>query len=33
MRPERVELTQERGAEHVHPRALIEQDLRDLGSA
>jgi hypothetical protein len=31
MRPERVEPAQERGAEHVHPRAVIEQVSRDLG--
>jgi len=31
--PERVELTQERGAEYVRLRAVIEQVLRDLGSA
>jgi len=28
-----VELTQERGAEYVRLRAVIEQVLRDLGSA
>jgi len=33
MRCQRVEQAQERGAEHVHLRAVIEQVSRDLGSA
>jgi hypothetical protein len=33
MRSKRLELAQERGAEHVRLRAVIEQVLRDLGSA
>jgi len=28
-----LQLTQERGAEHVHLRAVIEQVVRDLGPA